>query len=120
MRRVVCRTGEVFTDYSLYLRSKHWRDVKRRYYSKYPYKCIKCGWKKNIQLHHLTYERIGNERLTDLQALCVRCHREAHGLVKLGQPLKRNAVRKKWSWKWKVIIVAALVWYILGAWIYGE
>ena len=28
------------------------------------------------QVHHLTYERIGKERLDDLQALCRKCHEQ--------------------------------------------
>ena len=29
-------------------------------------------------VHHLTYERIGKERLDDLQALCRKCHKQQH------------------------------------------
>ena len=41
--------------------------------------CEKCGykpWKPNLQIHHLTYERIYNEPLDDLILLCPRCHYE--------------------------------------------
>ena len=30
------------------------------------------------QVHHLNYERIGEERLEDLQALCPKCHVQNH------------------------------------------
>ena len=30
------------------------------------------------EVHHLTYERIGKERLNDLQALCGKCHKQQH------------------------------------------
>ena len=29
-------------------------------------------------VHHRTYERIGKERLDDLQALCGKCHKQQH------------------------------------------
>ena len=29
-------------------------------------------------VHHLTYERLGKERLDDLQALCRKCHEQKH------------------------------------------
>ncbi len=33
---------------------------------------------KAIDVHHLTYERIGGERLSDLIALCRKCHVDLH------------------------------------------
>ncbi len=32
------------------------------------------------QVHHLNYERIGEEGLEDLQALCPKCHMQKHGI----------------------------------------
>ena len=37
-----------------------------------------CGTNRGVQLHHLTYERIGNEELDDLIALCSGCHQVVH------------------------------------------
>lgn len=31
-----------------------------------------------LQVHHLTYIRLGNEDLSDLQVLCLGCHRRRH------------------------------------------
>jgi 5-methylcytosine-specific restriction endonuclease McrA len=31
-----------------------------------------------VEVHHLTYERLGEERLTDLVALCRSCHEREH------------------------------------------
>ena len=33
---------------------------------------------KATQVHHLTYRRIGGERLSDLKALCPKCHVDLH------------------------------------------
>ena len=38
-----------------------------------------------LQVHHLTYERIYQEELSDLMALCDRCHREAEDGIKKGE-----------------------------------
>lgn len=65
--------------YAEYLASDHWRDVKRAYReSDRPQRC-KCGT-AGRHLHHLTYERLGAELLTDLLLLCEDCHRRIHGI----------------------------------------
>jgi hypothetical protein len=32
-----------------------------------------------LNVHHLTYKRLGHERMEDLQVLCRSCHRVVHG-----------------------------------------
>ena len=65
-------------DYALYLKSPHWRRIKKAYReSGRPQKCSVCG-DKRYQLHHLTYERIGGESLDDLTPLCQNCHSAIH------------------------------------------
>lgn len=44
-----------------------------------PEVCERCGILPGVQLHHLTYERIGSERPEDLQLLCKACHEFIHG-----------------------------------------
>jgi len=60
-----------------YLRSEHWQEVRRKKLKQAGYKCEACGQKVKLDIHHLTYERLGKERLSDLQALCRPCHRKA-------------------------------------------
>lgn len=48
-----------------------------------------------IEVHHKTYERLGNERLDDLVVLCPACHGDQHGFLR---PLwwhwaKRNGMK---------------------------
>jgi uncharacterized protein YnzC (UPF0291/DUF896 family) len=39
--------------------------------------CQRCGSKKDVQVHHLTYENFGNEDVyNDLITLCKRCHED--------------------------------------------
>jgi len=39
-------------------------------------RCYVCGVLTALELHHLTYERYGHERLEDCILLCERCHLE--------------------------------------------
>ena len=67
-----------YANYEAYLHSPHWMDTRRRYYeSDRPQECI-CGAAEDLQLHHLTYERVGRERLEDLLPFCKGCHRLIH------------------------------------------
>lgn len=67
-----------FACYADYLNSEHWLLVRREYMaSDLPQKC-KCGANRHA-FHHLTYERLGSERLTDLIPVCKRCHLELEG-----------------------------------------
>jgi 5-methylcytosine-specific restriction endonuclease McrA len=50
------------------------------YWTKYGRFCKACGSKKNLHVHHVTYERFGNELLTDLLGLCYTCHKGVHEL----------------------------------------
>jgi hypothetical protein len=85
---IVCEdTGEIIKSYSAYLKSKHWRLFKKSFRnSKYcKSKCFICSKEKGIQLHHLTYERIGKEVFTDVIELCKSCHRNVHKALDKGK-----------------------------------
>ena len=69
--------------YQDYLKSEHWKDIRRRYFrgklfKRYKRGCYICGAKENLQLHHRTYKRFGRERLDDLIPLCSDCHNGVH------------------------------------------
>ncbi len=61
-----------------YLKSDHWQDGLRKKLKQAGYKCEICHKKTKLDIHHLTYIRLGDERLGDLQALCRSCHRKEH------------------------------------------
>lgn len=74
-----------FSDYDEYIHSVRWYETRRRYRaSNRPQDCQLCGSTKQIALHHLTYERVGNERLDDLLPLCNDCHQLVHALAARG------------------------------------
>lgn len=66
-----------YANYAEYLASEHWREVRLRFAaSGRPQRCA-CGAPRQA-LHHLTYVRLGCERLEDLVAVCNACHRKLH------------------------------------------
>ena len=79
-RVIVCEdTGERCGSYKDYLRSEHWKRVKQRLWSSgMPRRCMRCGCKTGVEVHHKHYRRIGHEALTDLLPLCARCHESRH------------------------------------------
>lgn len=64
-------------NYHAYLNSKEWQAKRRKILKMAGYKCRKCG-ARATQVHHETYKRIYNEKLTDLTALCADCHNSIH------------------------------------------
>lgn len=69
-------------DHRAYLRSAEWKKTKERYFKskliQVCYVCEKATGK--LDLHHRTYERWGNERLTDLTPVHRTCHKKIHRL----------------------------------------
>jgi hypothetical protein len=88
--------------YDAYIHSQEWRDVKIDIISKRGSKCEACDkpMKPNkLHLHHLTYDRLFDERESDLQLLCPACHAFAHDKPTL-RIFKGEKVKK---WKKKAI-----------------
>ena len=74
-----------FENYAAYMTSPEWAEVKRRYRASLrPQNCGLCDTSEDLHLHHLTYERVGQEELADLVALCAPCHRMLHALERRG------------------------------------
>ena len=61
-----------------YIRSRKWKNKRNAVLQRDKYKCKKCGSKKNLQVHHLTYEHFKHEPLEDLVTLCRNCHSKIH------------------------------------------
>lgn len=65
--------------YQQYLNSNTWKKKRKRKLHQVGYKCEICSGTDNLQVHHLTYERIFQEPLSDLQVLCGdNCHPTEH------------------------------------------
>lgn len=65
-------------DYSAYLRSPFWQQKREAAFREYGRHCNRCGSLTSLQVHHKTYERLGCERIEDLEVLCETCHKLEH------------------------------------------
>lgn len=65
--------------YVAYLLSDHWGRVRAKAIKRAGGRCSICNAKGPLQVHHRTYERLGEERDNDVIALCRKCHARVHG-----------------------------------------
>jgi len=66
-----------YDSYRDYLESPHWLKFKKAYYAKKRF-CVICTTDKQLNLHHVTYHRLGKERQSDVLPLCRPCHVNVH------------------------------------------
>lgn len=53
------------------------------------FKCAKCGFTRALVVHHINYERFGNEDVSrDLITLCKKCHQEIEDQKKTTNPIQ--------------------------------
>ena len=72
--------------YKEYLKSGEWKHLKGKKLKQVNYTCEGCGTKGiELDVHHNTYDRIGMELLTDLNAYCRMCHEKIHNNIKPNQ-----------------------------------
>lgn len=64
--------------YKQYLKSDKWRQKRFLVLQRDGFKCVRCGSKNRLQVHHKTYRNVFNEPLSDLITLCNRCHKKEH------------------------------------------
>lgn len=67
-------------EYQTYIASPQWRRRAEAALVRAGYCCEHCGlshYSRKLEVHHLTYERLGHERPEDLEVLCHECHQAA-------------------------------------------
>lgn len=64
--------------YNVYLQSPEWRKRRRLVFKRCGGFCEGCGLHPATQVHHLTYEHMGNEFLWELRGICSVCHMRIH------------------------------------------
>lgn len=72
------------TNYHDSLKSQRWRHYRNTVFIRDNFSCVRCGFgppEVILNCHHLTYENVGNEKLSDCQTLCHICHTKEHGLA---------------------------------------
>ena len=83
--------------YRRYLQSGTWKTKRKAVLQAARFRCRRCG-SPATEVHHETYKRIYNERLSDLTALCSKCHEAAHTQTpksrKKSPPAERHGSQK--------------------------
>lgn len=84
-------------EYKAYLLSIEWKTIRQRLFTERGKQCERCSSNRILQIHHLTYERIFKEEMSDLLILCRSCHEKEHGIgkVKKNKVVKKNIKKQK-------------------------
>lgn len=64
-------------EYTEHINSPEWADIRRDKLAESGYRCERCGAAGYLEVHHLTYDNLGNESPDDLEVLCKPCHDDA-------------------------------------------
>lgn len=72
-----------FSSYDAYLASHRWKQRVRDFVAADPDRreCAVCRRLSGVVPHHMTYERLGEERPEDLLPLCKSCHHSVHRIL---------------------------------------
>jgi hypothetical protein len=62
-------------DYQTHLQSNTWRQKRELVFRRARYTCEACGLDEAWEVHHLSYDNLGDEPLWELAAVCQGCHR---------------------------------------------
>lgn len=73
--------------YETYIRSTAWQIKRNLVMKRAGGICEGCGVNRASQVHHLTYEHLGDEFLWELRAVCRQCHERIHDIA----PLQKEA-----------------------------
>jgi len=65
---------EWFPRYRLYLKSHAWKQRRWGVLRRAGNKCQLCPATTHLEVHHVTYNRVGAERIEDMRCLCRTCH----------------------------------------------
>jgi len=81
--------------YWRYLKSPEWAQIRDWEIDRAEF----CGWQPEtghagLHVHHLTYERLGNEAVGDLIVLCADCHTDAHQFPSINHAIQQIAARR--------------------------
>jgi len=72
------KIDQMRADYAEYRKTPEWAERRKMAISRDKGICQGCLKAPAEVVHHLTYERIGNELMFDLVSLCRTCHDRAH------------------------------------------
>lgn len=74
-----CLRELAYENYAEYLKTEHWHTVRTAALKRAGYRCeIDLSHKGQLDVHHITYERIGEEWPGDVLVACHDCHATWH------------------------------------------
>ena len=76
--RAVTETQFSKSDKKEYMESNDWQIIRLKAMKRDDYECQVCRGINRLEVHHISYERLGAERLSDLVCLCRNCHQQIH------------------------------------------
>ena len=83
--------------YKIYLSSDHWKETRKKRLELDGYKCCICGIGCDLDVHHLSYDRLWNEDVEhDLVTLCRVCHKTFHDFMSEYIPEVKE-INKRWK-----------------------
>ena len=83
VRKVISRGGQ----YQKYLQSPEWQSTRKQAIARAGYRCQLCGaYASCLEVHHNTYENLGNAHPTDIIVLCHDCHSRFHAGGRMPTP----------------------------------
>lgn len=86
-------------EYQEYLRSEHWQETRKKRIIVDNGKCAICGSPNGLQVHHISYDRKGEENVDyDLITLCRSCHEAVHAVINEKMP-EVSEIKKEYQEK---------------------
>lgn len=69
-------------EYLAYLQSYDWQLKREKALKRFGNRCAICNSPDHLQVHHRTYERLGDEAIGDLTVLCADCAQIAKSIIR--------------------------------------
>jgi hypothetical protein len=76
--RAAASPSDFWDRYEEHMQSARWTEIRERVLVRAGGVCEGCGGRRPVHVHHATYERLGDEMLFDLFAVCRICHEKLH------------------------------------------
>jgi 5-methylcytosine-specific restriction endonuclease McrA len=70
------KQGTWWDEYRAYLSSPEWKAKRTKVLARDKYVCQACLSRPATEIHHLTYDHVGNEPLFELTSVCATCHEQ--------------------------------------------
>lgn len=81
-------------NYQQYIQSTEWIVRRRLFLLNHKKVCAICGFYDQLEVHHLNYDNLGNEKDEDLIILCRRCHNDTHYSSNTIEPATKQLLRE--------------------------